>query len=75
MDIRLNTAGILKIACALFLASTIGSSAASANANGCFATQLDSGDTVIDISRGRLCNAEDLSAAGRGRPGMRFMVN
>lgn len=75
MNIRLNTAGVLKVACALFLASTIGCSAAGANADDCFATRLDSGDTVIDIGKGRLCDAEDLSDSGRGRPGMRFMVN
>ena len=73
MNFRLNTDGVVKLACAVFLASAIGFSAIGADAKGCFASRLDGGDTVIDISKGRFCDTDERNYAGRGRPGMRFL--
>lgn len=73
MNIRLNTDGVLNLDCAVFLASAIGFSAIGEDAKGCFASRPDSGATVIDISNERLCDVDEPSDSGRGRPGMRFL--
>jgi hypothetical protein len=73
MNIRLNTDCVLKLVCAVFLASAIGISAIGADASSCFTTRLDSDVTVIDISNGQFCDEVEPSDFGRGRPGMRFL--
>jgi hypothetical protein len=75
MIIRLNADGVLKLTCAVFLASAIGFSAVGAEANSCFVSRLDGGMTVIDLSEGRHCDADVSSESGRGRPGMRFLMD
>lgn len=73
MNLRVNRDGVLKLVCALLLASAIGSFATGADASGCLATRLDGGTTIIDISKGVHCDADRPNDAGRGRPGMSLL--
>lgn len=73
MTIRMNLGGVLKLACAVLLASAIGFSATGASASDCFAIRHDSGTIVIDISKGMRCDAGEGNDAERDRPGVRFL--
>jgi len=75
MNIRLNSDGVLKLACALFLAGAIGFPASASATDHCgAAARTNSGEIVfVDINNGRLCDMDEPNNAGRGRPGMRFV--
>ncbi len=73
MNIHLNRDGVLKFACAMFLASALGVSTTGAEASGCVVTRSDAGTTIIDISKGMHCDAKEPRDAGWGRPGTGFV--
>ena len=75
MNIRVNTDGVLNLACAVLLASAVVFSAIGAEATGCFAPRPDHGATVLDIHNGQVCDADESLESGRGRPGMRFLLD
>jgi hypothetical protein len=75
MDVRLNMEGVLSLACAVILASAIGFSEVGSGTASCIATVLNGGDALADTGNPQVCDVDERSDAGRGRPGMRFLIN